>query len=241
MSSVVEIDMEAVLPDRAAVFEHQGIPADAEISERIEALYTEAMRTFSASARPIALTRDIDRTAFEMVFAGDGKNADDAVPGFVAADAVELTLFAATVGAGVTDKIDELFASNDFALASMTDSVASRAADLASAALAEIHHQRLIESGTVSPDQAVLGYSPGYCGWHISGQRRLFEYLQPETIGISLNSSCMMSPLKSVSGVLIAAEPDAHRFTPRFSYCPECKDRSCIERMQQLPKRRRVS
>ena len=95
------------------------------------------------------------------------------------------------------------------------------------------------ERGVAPDDHTVLGYSPGYCGWHISGQRKLFDYLRPDAIGISLNTSCMMNPLKSVSGVLVTAEPDAHRFKPRFSYCPECKDRSCVERMQQLPNTRR--
>jgi len=210
MRTTVEISIDDVLPDREAVFAHQGIPAGAEVSERISALYIDAVGAFSESACPLGIVREIDRTAFEMVFAGDGKNADDPVPGFVSADSRHLALFAVTLGAAISEKIDDLFARSDFAIASMVDSIASRAADRASAALAALHHAQLIDLDLATDDDVVLGYSPGYCGWHISGQRKLFEYLQPGEIGISLKESCMMSPLKSVSGLLITAEPDAH-------------------------------
>lgn len=46
-------------------------------------------------------------------------------------------------------------------------------------------------------------FSPGYCGWHVSEQEKLFS-LFPELkpCGISLTDSSMMSPVKSVSGVI---------------------------------------
>ena len=60
----------------------------------------------------------------------------------------------------------------------------------------------------------VLRYSPGYCGWHVSGQINLFNTLTPEKIGITLGESCLMNPLKSVSGVLVAGPPNIHISTP---------------------------
>ena len=72
-----------------------------------------------------------------------------------------------------------------------------------------------------APDSAatgigVLRYSPGYCGWHISGQRRLFAHLRPERIGITLHDSYLMEPLKSVSGVLIAGAKEIHAFADTY-------------------------
>ena len=50
----------------------------------------------------------------------------------------------------------------------------------------------------------------------MSGQRALFACLQPEAIGVTLNASCLMDPLKSVSGVLAAGPADIHRFAPGY-------------------------
>ena len=150
-------------------------------------------------------------------------------------------VWAVTVGEAVCAEIARLFAANEPALGAMLDSVASEATELASEQ-AEAHYRgHLRFASRLGPEAGVLPFSPGYCGWHVSGQRKLFEYLDPGEIGISLKDSFMMSPLKSVSGLLITAEPDAHRFKPRFSYCPECKDHSCVERIRQLPTPNRLA
>ena len=80
----------------------------------------------------------------------------------------------------------------------------------------------------------VLRYSPGYCGWHISGQRRLFDYLDPGQIGITLRESFLMDPLKSVSGVLIAGPREIHRFTDDYDFCDQCDTRGCRQRLRAL-------
>lgn len=45
-------------------------------------------------------------------------------------------------------------------------------------------------------------YSPGYCGWNIREQRKIFSILPSDVCGVSLNESCLMSPVKSVSGIV---------------------------------------
>lgn len=42
----------------------------------------------------------------------------------------------------------------------------------------------------------------GSCGWSISNQTALFEYMREETCGVHLNDSYMMLPVKSVSGII---------------------------------------
>jgi hypothetical protein len=76
-----------------------------------------------------------------------------------------------------------------------------------------------------------LRYSPGYCGWHISGQRKLFDFLKPETIGISLRESHLMEPLKSVSGVVIVGPAGIHAFQDEYPFCERCKTHGCRERI----------
>jgi cobalamin-dependent methionine synthase I len=45
-------------------------------------------------------------------------------------------------------------------------------------------------------------YSPGYCGWDVLEQKQLFNLLPPEFCGVTVNSFGLMSPLKSISGII---------------------------------------
>jgi hypothetical protein len=68
----------------------------------------------------------------------------------------------------------------------------------------------------------------------VSGQEALFARLRPDEIGISLNDSCLMHPIKSVSGVLVLAPPEAHDFSPAFPCCTNCTTLDCQERVASL-------
>ncbi|MCK4414710.1 MAG: hypothetical protein KAY32_14345 [Candidatus Eisenbacteria sp.] len=81
---------------------------------------------------------------------------------------------------------------------------------------------------------ACLRYSPGYCGWNISGQRALFAALKPERIGITLRPSMLMEPLKSVSGVVVGGRPEIHRFADRYPFCADCRTHGCRERIRKV-------
>ena len=83
-------------------------------------------------------------------------------------------------------------------------------------------------------EERTLAYSPGYCGWPTSGQRALFAALAPEEVGVTLNDSCLMTPVKSVSGVLVSAPAEAHRFRPDFPFCRACRRRECGRRMASV-------
>ena len=45
-------------------------------------------------------------------------------------------------------------------------------------------------------------FSPGYCGWHVSQQKKLFALFEGHTCGVMLNESSLMLPIKSVSGII---------------------------------------
>jgi hypothetical protein len=45
-------------------------------------------------------------------------------------------------------------------------------------------------------------FSPGYCNWDVSEQHLLFQLLPENACGISLNDRALMTPIKSVTGVL---------------------------------------
>ena len=68
-------------------------------------------------------------------------------------------------------------------------------------------------------------FSPGYCGWHVSQQQRLFP-LFPTTCGVRLTDSSLMVPIKSVSGI-IGVGPDVRRLD--YS-CGLCDFKQCYKR-----------
>lgn len=68
-------------------------------------------------------------------------------------------------------------------------------------------------------------FSPGYCGWHVSEQQRLFALFGEENpCHIRLTSSSLMLPEKSVSGV-IGLGPDVRHLPYTCHLCD--KNGSC--------------
>jgi hypothetical protein len=45
-------------------------------------------------------------------------------------------------------------------------------------------------------------YSPGYCGWNVSDQKKLFSLLPDNFCNVTLNNNSLMTPIKSVSAVI---------------------------------------
>ena len=45
-------------------------------------------------------------------------------------------------------------------------------------------------------------YSPGYCGWPVSDQQKFFALFNNNTCGITLSDTCLMNPIKSISGII---------------------------------------
>lgn len=220
------------VPERAEVLRLQGVPDDAAVPARIAALHERALAAFLETAAPCAVLAGITRGDFAGVYRGEGRNAAETPLEGIAAGATRLALFAATVGRGVSALIRDLFEKREPALAVMLDAVASAAADRLPLLLGAREHEAA--GGGEADGGRVLAYSPGYCGWHVSGQRALFAYLEPSEIGVTLNASCLMEPLKSVSGVLVAGPAGIHRFAPTFGFCPECREKSCRARMASL-------
>jgi hypothetical protein len=71
-------------------------------------------------------------------------------------------------------------------------------------------------------------YSPGYCGLHVTQQVPLFASLPARRINVRLNASCLMVPLKSVSG-LIGIGP-AEQVGPTGYPCETCDHPQCMQR-----------
>jgi len=234
MSEVIHWTAAEVLPDRQPVLELIGVPDGGSVPQHIESLYEGALQVLAESAAPAGIVADIARREFEEVYAGEGRNDPRTPVADILPNADRLALFTVTLGEDTSAAITKCFASHDFALGSMLDAAASVAVDRAADLVERRYEHELCAAGWEAPPGAVLRYSPGYCGWHVSGQRRLFDHLKPERIGVTLRSSFLMEPLKSTSGVLIAAHRDAHAFAPTYSFCSHCESKGCRQRIRAL-------
>jgi hypothetical protein len=229
MRERVTFTVEEAMPGREAVLEQMGMARPAEVSARSGALLEAAGEELTRMAEPVGLVDDVSTPEFEAVYRGEGLNSHDTPLAQIYPRAAGLALFAATLGEPVSARIRELFAANDAARGFVLDAVASVSADRLAGLLAERIRWRASEAAIT-----VVAYSPGYCGWHISAQRALFARLRPGEIGISLNDSYLMRPLKSVSGVLVSGSGRIHRFRGEYSFCEACATRQCLPRMASV-------
>jgi len=228
--AVLRLDPAAVEPDPREVLERLGIGADREPTATVSGLVSKARELLLRHAHPAGVLQQVAPREFASVYAGEGKNLSPAPLEEVFPRAERLALYGATLGEEVSREIGALFEVGDYALGYVLDAAASCAADGLSRLLARRYVAALVARGDVGSDRRALDYSPGYCGWDITGQRALFSRLLPVEIGISLNTSCLMRPLKSVSGVIAVGPAEIHRIGPAYPCCAKCGERSCHER-----------
>lgn len=76
-------------------------------------------------------------------------------------------------------------------------------------------------------------YSPGYCGWKVDEQQKLFGLFPDGICGISLSESSLMLPVKSISGMVGAGTNVQFRdYT-----CEICSMKNCTFRLTRSTSR----
>ena len=233
---ICSIPVQRFLPTPAQVLSAMGYPSHNPPREEVRRKLDHALETLSSLASPQALTCEISIHQFTDIFHGEGLNDSAAPLGEIYLNASGLSLFVATLGSAVSEASDSFIKSDDNVMAVLLDAAASYAVDEIAACLERefTHIPNSSNADAVAANIVSMRYSPGYCGWHISGQHKLFAFCDPSRIGVTLQSSALMSPLKSVSGVFVAGPASIHRFQPEFEFCSTCKTRSCIDRQAGL-------
>ena len=137
-------------------------------------------------------------------------------------------LFICTAGARIGEKSKELMAAGDLLEGYILDVIGSVTVETA------IDHIQ----DTFEIDRNNLGlkitnrYSPGYCGWALSEQKKFFELFPLNHCGIQLSDSCLMDPIKSVSGVIgFGANVKKGAYE-----CQMCELETCIYRNIRIAK-----
>jgi hypothetical protein len=69
-------------------------------------------------------------------------------------------------------------------------------------------------------------FTPGYCGWSVGDQHKLFTLMPDNYCGISLTESALMKPVKSISGFIGIGREVKHV----QSVCSFCDMKDCFYR-----------
>ncbi|MDI6767858.1 MAG: vitamin B12 dependent-methionine synthase activation domain-containing protein [Bacteroidota bacterium] len=231
MRKILNIPIDSVIPPEEIIFKHQGIPQHIKVDERKKELFNEAISIFRKLASPIGIVMELTKEEFNDVFVGEGRNEIESPVNPIFKNADDLALFAVTTDENICSEISRLFGTNDFALGSMLDAVASEATEMTARAMENFYCSHLKNIGRFKNTSSILRFSPGYCGWHVSGQRKLFQHLHPKDIGIKLRERFLMEPLKSISGVIISGKKEIFQFDDTFSFCGSCATHECRERI----------
>lgn len=134
-------------------------------------------------------------------------------------DAEFAAFFACTIGEGMEGQVKCLFDQGDAVLGHFADVIASEAAEQ----VAGLLHDHIEQSMAKNGDRVTNRYSPGYCGWSVVEQNRLFTLFPEGFCGISVSESSLMAPVKSVSGVVGIGKNVARR--PYL--CGSCGQNTC--------------
>ena len=137
-------------------------------------------------------------------------------------EAEQAALFVCTAGAIFTDLTHKLNAEGDFLEAYVVDAIGSLSVERAMDNIQSELEREMAAHGLHISNR----YSPGYCNWPLTGQQALFGAIGEHGTGVTLSATCLMSPIKSVSGI-IGIGPNVRR---REYGCAVCNNKTCIYR-----------
>lgn len=136
--------------------------------------------------------------------------------------------FIATAGVEFGHWQESLKHDNDIVRVFIGDSIGSVIAEKAADRMEEFLQKDIDSRGWRHTNR----FSPGYCGWHVSEQQKLFPMFGAQgTCGVRLTESSLMMPIKSVSGVIGLGEN-----VRKLEYsCGLCDYKQCYKRRKTHP------
>jgi hypothetical protein len=138
----------------------------------------------------------------------------------------EIVSYVVTLGGNIEYEIKRLMEAKHMAEAYILDAMASAAADN----MVATFHQHMKDKYKNQSKQVTLCFSPGYCDWPITDQRKLFGIFDSNELEVELTDSCFMQPRKSISGIFGISQSDSNQSEQSYNPCLECKRQNCSVR-----------
>lgn len=137
-------------------------------------------------------------------------------------DSEKVICFIGSIGSAVDREITRLFRANRLSEAYILDAMGSVAVE----SMVEQFQQEVEHRYKNEDKSTTLRFSPGYCDWPVTEQKKLFQLFPSKDIDVELSDSCLMKPRKSISGVFGITPRKSSPYNP----CLDCRRRDCETR-----------
>ncbi len=171
--------------------------------------------------------RAIDHIQGDEVFLEGSLVFTSKIISYGLSDCEWVVVFLVTIGNGLEEESSKLMEKGEMLKAAILDAIGSEAVERTAYKL-----QDAIEGiAEMMGRQATLRYSPGHCDWDINQQKVIFQAIGSTSLGVRLTESCLMVPLKSISGIIGIGTFDKTKPSP----CLMCSRRgSCPYKRTRL-------
>ncbi len=199
-----------------------------------EGLITEACQDARLLAEPRGsyVVYDYDclaqRVAADPPFIIEGKKIGQHLAG-----CDKVIILAATVGDGIESEVTQRFKDGHYAESVLLDAAATTAVEQ----IGDGMEHMLVPKAAAAGYQMRWRFSPGYGDWPLEQQPELIRLSEAAKIGVSLSSSLMLVPRKSITAIIglyrTTTDTAAQKHTPNG--CAACTNMNCPSRKAPPP------
>jgi hypothetical protein len=143
--------------------------------------------------------------------------------------AEQVAFLVCTIGPGLERRVAELSAGGETLRALVLDAIGSASVEAVTDVVNAAICKQVGQAGVYTNRRI----SPGYRGWPIDGQLRIFGLLPSRLTGVRLRPTCFMEPRKSISAAVSIGRDVPH--SKYVSICGYCSLEGCAFRRRPDP------
>jgi len=223
------VHLPGVCPERDAIYRLAHLQPARPAHRRWVVWVDQLLTQLPRLTRPRGLLRIDAVTALEprRIVLADGTTYEGALGAFLAHSRLVAT-YIVTIGSALERLARGWLRAGKVMQGTLADAVASVSVE----ALSDRLHEQVRQWARARGLDVTPPYSPGYCGLSVQQQRPLFASLPAHRINVRLTDSCLMLPVKSISGLIGIGPPDKVR--PGAYPCEACDHPDCMQRRAPL-------
>jgi len=186
----------------AAVKRRLGYPSgESEITGQVKDVFDAMLEKAGKLIQPVGVYRYCriqNRTAFVLTLAGTDLYIESEKVAALLRNSDNLVIFYTTIGPDLGQAALEYSNSGQLTESMILDAIGSETVDEVADRL---HHQYIFEKVKKKGYNVTARFSPGYGDWSLKVQPAMAMACKADLIDITIDESCFMSPVKSVSAV----------------------------------------